>query len=370
MRAKAPCKTAGRKAGEKFGVKNCRTHRVAGAGILIAALACWPLAPSRAGQSVKPTVDVSIYRRAIHVGWVVKDLDRVLDYWEKLGLRNIQRAGLGEVPDRTYRGRPSHLSRKTAIGRIGDVEIEWIQPVNGESAAHEFLRRHGDGVHHLAFAVHSEKQFLEQVEHFKELGVGVIEEGSWQGATGRGRMAYLDTAPQGGGLALELVYNPDPATADASAQRNEEPFNKIVQYALVVRDVKKVNEFWEGLGFGRMPVDHNVSVDRNYRGQPGKFEMYLGWWHWPDVTFEWIQSLVGPSVYDEYLRAHGEGFHHLAFQVADFDQAVQALESRGAPVSQSGGWKSPGSEGRFAYFDAEPYGGVTIELLWDKPQKK
>ena len=36
----------------------------------------------------KPTVDLSIYGRVVQVGWVVKDLDRVVDYWEKLGLKN------------------------------------------------------------------------------------------------------------------------------------------------------------------------------------------------------------------------------------------------------------------------------------------
>jgi methylmalonyl-CoA/ethylmalonyl-CoA epimerase len=98
--------------------------------------------------------------------------------------------------------------------------------------------------------------------------------------------------------------------------------------------------------------------------------MYLGWWRWGDVTFEWIQPLIGPSIYDEYLKEHGEGLHHLAFNVKDMDEAVKLLEARGAPASQTGGWDNPNSKGRFAYMDTEPYGGVTIELLWNQPMKK
>ena len=319
----------------------------------------------------KPTVDLSIYGRVVQVGWVVKDLDRVVDYWEKLGLKNIRRAGIQEFPDITYRGKKTPLTMKQAFADIGGVEIEWIQPVKGVSVYDEYLRKHGDGVHHLAFAVSSPAQLDEQRKYFDAKGVKTLQYGSWQGTKGKGLFAYLDTAPQGGGVMMELVYNPDAPPAGTTAKsENEYPFNKIVQYALVVRDVKKVGDFYERLGFGAMPVDRNISVDRNYRGQPGKFEMYLGWWHWGDVTFEWIQPLVGPSVYDDHLKARGEGFHHLAFNVTDMDQAIELLKSKGAPLSQSGGWDSPSSKGRFAYHDTEAYGGISIELLWNQPESQ
>ncbi|MBZ5515349.1 MAG: VOC family protein [Acidobacteriia bacterium] len=313
----------------------------------------------------KPTVDLSIYRHAVHIGWVVNDLDRVVGYWEKLGLKNVRRDGVREFPDTTFRGKKTPVSMKMAFGDIGGVMIEWIEPVQGKSVYNEFLQAHGDGVQHLAYPVASPEQLEEQLKYFKARGVDVVQRGSWQAKTGKGLFAYLDTAPRGGGLTIELVYDPDPRTGAAS--ENEYPFNKITQYAFCVHDDKKVSAFYEGLGFGGMPIDHSVPVNRLYRGQPGKFEMYLGWWRWGDVTFEWIQSLVGPSIYDEYLKKHGEGFHHLAFNVKDMDEAVKLLEARGAPASQTGGWDSPTSKGRFAYMDTEPYGGVTIELLWNQP---
>jgi methylmalonyl-CoA/ethylmalonyl-CoA epimerase len=319
-------------------------------------------------EVAKPSVDMTIYSHVVQVGWVVKDLDRVLSYWEKLGLKNIQRAGIEDLPDVTYRGKKTPMSLKMAFADIGGVQIEWIQPIKGSSVYDEFLKKHGDGVHHLAYRVKSPEQLEEQIGYFKSRGVSMVQRGSWKGEKGQGLFAYLDTAPQGGGVTTELMYNPDmPPAGSAANSANDYPFNKIIQYALVVRDVKKVGTFYERLGFGGMPVDHNLSVDRMYRGKPGKFEMYLGWGRFGDVTFEWIQSLAGGSVYDECLKAHGEGFHHLAFNVTNMDEAIKLLGGRGAPVSQSGGWKNPDSEGRFAYMDSEPSGGVTIELLWNKP---
>lgn len=322
-------------------------------------------------EIAKPTLDLSIYGHVVQVGWVVKDLDPVVDYWEKLGVKNIRRPGVMEFPDVTYRGKKNPISMKLAFADIDGVQIEWIQPVEGKSHYDEFLEKHGDGVHHLAFAVSSPEQMEEQLRYFKSKGVDVIQRGSWKGTKGKGLFAYLDTAERGGGITFELVYNPDaPPAGTTSKSENEYPFDKIVQYAIVAPDLKKVASFYESLGFGGMPVDHNISVNRKYRGQPGKFEMNLGWWRWGDVTFEWIEPLVGPSVYHEFLKDRGEGFHHLAFSVTDMDKAVELLTAKGAPESQSGGWDSPTSKGRFAYMDTERYGGVSTELLWNQPMEE
>jgi catechol 2,3-dioxygenase-like lactoylglutathione lyase family enzyme len=329
----------------------------------------WTVKLAGGAEATKPTVDLAIYGRVVQVGWVVKDLDRVVSYWEKLGLRNVNRTGVLEFPDNIYRGKKTPLSLKMAFAHIGDVRIEWIQPVKGKSVYKEFLRKHGDGVYCLAYGVPSSEALREQIKYFGARGVTVVQEGSWQGTKGTGRYAYLDTAAKGGGLTIELVCNPDAPPGGATEKaENVYPFSQIAQYAFVVRDLKKVGAFYERLGFGSMPVDHNINVvDRNFRGQPGKFEMDLGWSRWGSVPFEWIQSLVGPNVYEEHLKAHGEGFHHLGFAVTDMDQAVELLKARGAPVAQSGGWDTPQSKGRFAYLDTEAYGGVSIELLWTQP---
>ena len=219
--------------------------------------------PSEAAEVAKPTVDLSIYGHVVQVGWVVKDLDSVVDYWEKLGLKSIRRAGVMEFPDVTYRGKKTPLSMKMAFADIGGVQIEWIQPVKGKSVYDEFLQKHGDGVHHLAFGVASPGQMEKQIAYFKSKGVGVVQRGSWEGTKGKGLFAYLDTAARGGGVTFELAYNPDaPPTGTVSKSENEYPFNKIVQNAIVAPNLKKVDAFYESLGFGGMPIDHNSSVNR------------------------------------------------------------------------------------------------------------
>ncbi len=340
--------------------------------ILPTVTACWIcVLPANSAEIAKPTLDPAIYGHVVKVGWVVKDLDRVVDYWEKLGLRNVRRAGVREHPDVIYRGKKSPLRLKVALADIHGVEVEWIQPVKGRSDFDEFLKKHGDGIHHISFGVRNAAGLEQQIEYFKTRGVGVIQSATWQAANGQGRYAYLDTAARGGGLTIEIVFNPDgPPRGSEVLSTQEYPLNKITHYAFMVRDIKKVDAFYESLGFGGMSINHNISLNRNYRGAPGKFEMYLGWWRWGSVPIEWIERLAGPSIYDEYLDRRGEGFHHVGFQVNDMDEGIKLLDSRGAPVSQSGGWDNPGGKGRFAYLDTEPIGGVVAELIWVEPREK
>jgi catechol 2,3-dioxygenase-like lactoylglutathione lyase family enzyme len=312
--------------------------------------------------------DSAIYSHVSHLGWVVRDVDAVIKAWRDLGLTDIRDAGVQEFPSVVYRGTPVTARVKKAFARFENGTIQWIQPLGEGTAYADFLAAKGEGVQHVAFAVPTEARLDEELARYKALGIGVVQSGSWKGSAGTGRFAYLDTATDGGGMTIELEFNPDATPASSPPTTNDEPFRRITQYAFVVRDVRKVSTFYERIGLGALPIDRNVSLDRVYRGQPGRFEMLLGWGRKTDVVFEWIQSLVGPNVYEEHLTEHGEGFHHLGFNVADMDVSLARLGARGLDVTMSGGWNVNGHEGRFAYLDTYKHGGVTVELLWNKPK--
>jgi methylmalonyl-CoA/ethylmalonyl-CoA epimerase len=335
-------------------------------------LLCLPLllALDAVGTPSAPTRDKAIYGHVAHVGWVVRDLDAVVAHWKRIGITDVGEPTTREYPGVMYRGQPTTVSVKMAVARVGDMEIRWIQPLGGKNAYTDYLARRGDGIQHIAYAVPTAERFEAEVASFTAAGVGVLQSGPRTGTSGSGTFAYLDTAPRGGGMTLALEFDPGARKPAAGASRNREPFNRLTQYAFIVKDVKAVGAFYEGLGFGPMPVDHNVSLDRKYRGKPGVFEMYLGWGRGGSVTFEWIEPIVGPSVYHEFLAEKGEGFHHLGFNVTDMDAAIATMEAAGLQVTMSGGWDSNGHQGRFAYFDTETVGGVSLELLWNKPQAK
>jgi methylmalonyl-CoA/ethylmalonyl-CoA epimerase len=324
------------------------------------------LAPAKDDRTAAPVLDPAIYHHVAQVIWVVSDLDRVVEYWQRLGVHNIHRDGVVSFPSLTYRGAPDPASAKQVTANIGDLEIKLIQPVQGGKFWSDSLRQHGDGIRVLGYTVSSPREFDDQVKYFASKGVGLVVQDSWQGTTGRGRIAYLDTAAQGGGHTLALIDHPDTHPLAGDVASNEYPLTKITHFAWVVNDVRKVDAYYTGLGFPPFSrIDHNVSLDRVYRGQPGVYEMWLGWDRTGDAPFEWVQQIVGPDVYVEYGKKHGEGFHHLGVNVNDMDEAIKVMSARGAPPSQDASWKASKGKGRAVYLDTEPYGGVTLELIYD-----
>ena len=319
-------------------------------------------------DATAPALDLAVYHHVSQVTWVVSDVDRVSAYWQQLGIKDIHPNGVVRFPGLTYRGKPDPASAKQVTANVGLMQINWLQPVHGGKFWRDQLRKHGDGIRVLSYDVPSPEKFDEQIKYFASKGVDVVVQDSWQGSTGQGRMAYLDTAAQGGGTMLGLIDDPDKRSRPGATigSGNEYPLVEFKHFAWVVNDVKKVDAYYTSLGFKPLSsIDHNISLDRNYRGQPGNYEMWLGWNRTGDFPFEWVQQITGSDVYVEYGKKHGEGFHHLGVIVTDMDEAIKMITDRGALPSQAAAWKTKNGKGRAVYMDTEPYGGVTLELIYD-----
>ncbi len=88
-----------------------------------------------------------------HVALVVKDIEKTAEYYTStlgIGPLEAQEVALDGV---IFHGRPVKTRFKVASARSGQVEIEMIQPVEGDSPYAEFLNSKGEGLHHLAFDV-------------------------------------------------------------------------------------------------------------------------------------------------------------------------------------------------------------------------
>ena len=139
----------------------------------------------------------SPFSKLTQVGIVVSDMDKAIERLTSLGIGPFEPKIL--PPDRTewYRGKLMDANMKLMGAMMGDVELELIQPVSGESPHKEFLDSKGEGIQHIAFAVSDVEK---EVEKFTKLGVTVLLRAIFPG---RGGVAYLDLGV--GGLIVELV---------------------------------------------------------------------------------------------------------------------------------------------------------------------
>ncbi len=133
------------------------------------------------------------------VGIVVRDIDRTAAFYHStFGI-----GPFGIIPEVKFegallRGRPATISIKVAFAQSGPVQIELIQPLEGESIYTEFLASKGEGLHHLGFEV---DDFHAWLAHFKSKG---IEPVFWHDM-GWMAFAYLGTDSVGG-VIIELLW--------------------------------------------------------------------------------------------------------------------------------------------------------------------
>lgn len=127
--------------------------------------------------------------RLHHVGIAVADLEAAKARWALLGYREVARG----------RVEAQGVEVTMLRGEAGPL-IELLAPLGPETPVGRFLRKRGEGPHHLAFAVADLKA---QLGAFKAMGLPLVDEAPRPGFGGH-RVAFLHPRAFGGVL-VELV---------------------------------------------------------------------------------------------------------------------------------------------------------------------
>lgn len=134
---------------------------------------------------------------ARQIGYVVRDLDATIESFVSMGIGPW--FVLRELRLRTlYRGEPCEVVQSMALANSGDLQIELIrQHCDTPSIFTEFLDRHGEGFHQLAWWV---EDFDAAVEAGEAAGFPVV----WAGAEEGTSYAYLEP-PSGPVTIIEIM---------------------------------------------------------------------------------------------------------------------------------------------------------------------
>jgi methylmalonyl-CoA/ethylmalonyl-CoA epimerase len=154
-------------------------------------------------------------------------------------------------------------------------------------------------------------------------------------------------------------------STETSITYHDPGLKKVVQVALVVRDIEASSKLWaELLG---MPVPEikttrpGHEVKEIYRGQPSEGQVKLTFFNLGQVVIELLQPISEGTSWKEFLDKKGEGVQHLGFQVDDPEKTSRALEKAGYPIIHQGRYDS--DDGTYIYHETLDALGVVIELL-------
>jgi hypothetical protein len=136
-------------------------------------------------------------KEVVQVGIIVEDVEKTARKLEEL-------IGIGpfeilepDYRDLTFRGKVGKFKMKLALAKAGPVQIELMQPLQGETIYEDFVKRKGYGLHHLGIKTEDMEQ---TVKEMKSKGFEVIQSGNRPGV----KWAYLSTEQQVG-LIFELI---------------------------------------------------------------------------------------------------------------------------------------------------------------------
>ena len=136
------------------------------------------------------------------------------------------------------------------------------------------------------------------------------------------------------------------------------------QAAFVVRDLERAARNFDAL-LGAGPWAGHVfdggSVDgREYHGEPAdwSFRLVVNDRR-PQV--ELIEPLAGPNIFADWLDARGEGFHHVAYEVASVDATTAEMARLGHPLILRGHSYGADRDGDAAFYDTADALGFIVE---------
>ncbi|MBF0431788.1 MAG: VOC family protein [Fibrobacteria bacterium] len=141
------------------------------------------------------------------IAFIVPDLEQtVKNMTERFGCGPWHYYTYGKplVKRMTRRGKPTEYKMKIALGYIGEMRIELIEPLEGDTVYKEFVEKHGYGIHHLGVLTDDMQDSLKKAE---ESGLEMTMDGAGFGPDDDGHYAYLDTEDLIG-TTIELIERP------------------------------------------------------------------------------------------------------------------------------------------------------------------
>jgi methylmalonyl-CoA/ethylmalonyl-CoA epimerase len=130
-------------------------------------------------------------------------------------------------------------------------------------------------------------------------------------------------------------------------------FNHI---GMIVKDLSKTIAYMQQLGIFEVPPSKPevlVGKSPNTDAAAGsilKLDISLG-----GVNIEIIQPVSGNNIQQQFLSSHGEGLHHICFDVPNIQRARLELAEKGVPVACH-------ISEQTTYYDTGEYGNMLLEI--------
>jgi methylmalonyl-CoA/ethylmalonyl-CoA epimerase len=134
--------------------------------------------------------------RITQVGVVVKDVKKVTERLALLGMGPFEEMKLPPDRQELFRGKPALADARILATRLGETQLEIIQPLAEESPHREFLETRGEGIQHIMVTV---DDIEKEIKRLTDKGCTVLLDIRMPGGI---HGAYIDL--HAGGIIVEM----------------------------------------------------------------------------------------------------------------------------------------------------------------------
>ena len=136
--------------------------------------------------------------------------------------------------------------------------------------------------------------------------------------------------------------------------------NRFHHVGVLVKNISEaIDKYAAALGVDKNKVAVDVMSYMTGKGEIEEFKYaFLPLMHGEDNFVELVEP-ISPGPTARYLRKHGEGLFHLAFESSDISQTIRDFEEAGIPVAGS----TPSKEVLSVFLHPKFAHGVLIQIL-------
>jgi hypothetical protein len=127
--------------------------------------------------------------------------------------------------------------------------------------------------------------------------------------------------------------------------------NRLCKIGFVIKDIDEImRTYTDAYNIGPWQVfeiSKNSVIDMKVNNERKDYAAKTARSSIGEIIWELIQPLDDNSIYAKFLREHGEGIHHLGYEVRNIKRALKYFKKRNVNVLQSGNWAG----NKFMFFD-------------------
>lgn len=332
----------------------------------------------KATQQIKEPI-LNIKERPItQIGMVVKDVEKATkNLSEVFGIKDWTFLDLDEqyfentIFHNQAKNTKTHL--KVATANAMSINFELLEPVSGESTHMDFLKKHGEGIHHISVPPLSQEEFKAMTQRAKDVDIEIEMQSQLGKAT---TFSYLNMTDDIGFIFEAYTNNPKiQSTISPSGNYHFDgegllKDRKIWQLGIVVKDLEKAVENYKNLlGIDNWEIKDIDIKDGMFRGTNigNTASVKIALANLENIQFELIEQTKGTGTFKDFLDTHGNGIHHLGISRTDglnsYHEDLEKLKPKGVEVEMSGHITG----GMFSYWDTKDLlSGIVMETGIEK----